>query len=120
MEAPSVFAGNWNWGHREGVGTNANMGVLWQGAFVKNEEYANQHKEDIYDFYVADGELWGTHPGDLIWRVTPTAEVIRYAGRGSTTWMVTIGAMWTVICLRKFGSMVRTVLHSMKKIKSFI
>jgi hypothetical protein len=84
LEAPSVFAGNWNWGHREGVGTNANMGVLWQGAFVKNEEYANQHKEDIYDFYVADGELWGTHPGDLIWRVTPTAEVIRYAGRGST------------------------------------
>ena len=57
---------------------------MWQGAFLKNEEYANQHKEDIYDFYVADGELWGTHPGDLIWRVTPTAEVIRYAGRGST------------------------------------
>lgn len=84
LEAPSVFAGNWNWGHREGVGTNANMGVLWQGAFVKNEEYANQHKEDIYDLYVADGELYGTHPGDLIWRVTPTAEVIRYAGRGST------------------------------------
>ncbi|MEL5893519.1 IPT/TIG domain-containing protein [Bacteroides sp. GD17] len=84
LEYPSVFAGNWNWGHKEGVGTNASLGVLWQGAFVENDEYVVQHKEDTFDFYVADGELWGTHPGDLIWRISPTAEAVRYAGRGST------------------------------------
>ena len=59
------------------------MGVMWQGTFVKNEKYIEQHKDDIYDFYVADGKLWGNHPGDLIWKVTPNAEAIRYAGRGS-------------------------------------
>lgn len=88
--------------------------------FVKNEEYANQHKEDIYDFYVADGELWGTHPGDLICGSLLQLKLSAMPVVEARPWMVTIGAMWTVICLRKFGSMVRTVLHSMKKIKSFI
>lgn len=83
LEIPSTFVGYMSWGYTEGVGTNARMGVLWQGAFVKNEKYVEQHKGDVYDFYVADGELWGTHPGDVIWQITPNAEAIRYAGRGS-------------------------------------
>lgn len=83
LEMPTSFVGNYNQGYAEGVGTYANMGVPWQACFVKNEKYVEQNKEDIYDFYVADGELWGNHPGDLIWQVTPNAEAIRYAGRGS-------------------------------------
>lgn len=83
LELPSIYVGNWNQGYNEGIGTNVRMGVMWQGTFVKNEKYIEQHKDDIYDFYVADGELWGNHPGDLIWKVTPNAEAIRYAGRGS-------------------------------------
>ena len=83
LELPSIYVGNWNQGYNEGVGTNVRMGVMWQGTFVKNEKYIEQHKDDIYDFYVADGELYDNHPGDLIWKVTPNAEAIRYAGRGS-------------------------------------
>lgn len=83
LEMPNIFVGNWSQWYSEGVGTNARLGVMWQGTFVKNDQYVEQHKEDVYDFYVADGELWGTHPGDLIWKITPNAEAVRYAGRGS-------------------------------------
>lgn len=83
LEIPSVFVGNWNSGCNEGVGMGATLGALWQGTFVMNKDYVEQGKEDIYDFYMTDGELWGNHPGDLIWQITPSAEAIRYAGRGS-------------------------------------
>ena len=89
LDPPTLFVGQGDFGYgsghgyNEGTGSSARRGVLWQGVWVKNEKYEQLEDQELYDFYVADGYLWGIHPGDLIWRVTPAAEAIRYAGRGS-------------------------------------
>ena len=52
---PYVVAGqarNANW--IDGVGTGARISRPYQGCFVKNETYAAENRDDVYDFYFCD------------------------------------------------------------------
>lgn len=78
---PIVHVGNqFNSGYSNAPGTQAQFGgTLYQGVFVKNEEYVNAGKKDIYDFYVCDQD------NHCVRIVTPDGEVRTFAGRGSPT-----------------------------------
>lgn len=62
-------------GYADGVGNAARFGLLRQGVFVKNPEYAGQ--ADEYDFYVSD------YDNHAIRKVTPLGRVDTFAGRGN-------------------------------------
>lgn len=75
---PTPFAGKeGSSGSIDGVGEQARLGNPFQGCFVKNEKYVAQGKEDVYDFYFAD-----QHAHSIRY-LTPDAEVVTFAGRGS-------------------------------------
>lgn len=78
LQPPYTFAGTaWEEGYKDGMGSNARFSDLAQGVFVKNEDYVNAGKEDVYDFYVCD---MSNH---CIRKITPEGIVTTYAGRGS-------------------------------------
>lgn len=80
FSVPQVFVGQHNRaGYQDGVGNSALFECPTQGCFVKNEEYAQAGKEDVYDFYVVDSD------NQCIRCVTPTGLVTTYAGRGSVS-----------------------------------
>ena len=80
FQEPTVFAGSLgSSGWVDAPGTTARFSDPWQGVFVRNEEYAQDGKEDEYDFYVCDS---GNH---CIRKVTPDGIVSTYAGRGSAS-----------------------------------
>lgn len=78
LQPPYTFAGEaWQGGYKDGMGSTARFEDLAQGVFVKNEDYVNANKEDVYDFYVCD---MSNH---CIRKITPEGIVTTYAGRGS-------------------------------------
>lgn len=80
FEYPTLLAGSYTAkGYVDGVGTAARFTILGQGVFVKNKDYEEAGKEDIYDFYVTDK---GNH---CIRKVTPQGIVTTFAGRGSAS-----------------------------------
>lgn len=77
---PYVVAGqarNANW--IDGVGTGARISRPYQGCFVKNETYATENRDDVYDFYFCDN--WN----HCIRYLTPDGIVKTYAGRGTSS-----------------------------------
>ncbi len=72
-------------GYIDAPGSSARFSRPRQGVFVKNKEYVEQGKEDVYDFYVCD------HNNNAIRKVTPEGEVSTFAGRGSVG---TDGKVW--------------------------
>ena len=52
---------------------------LFQGVFVKNREYEEAGKEDIYDFYVSEKF------NHTVRKVTPEGVVTTFAGRSNST-----------------------------------
>lgn len=77
---PYVVAGqarNANW--IDGVGTGARISRPYQGCFVKNETYAVENRDDVYDFYFCDN--WN----HCIRYLTPDGIVRTYAGRGTSS-----------------------------------
>lgn len=79
LESPSVHVGSLTGGsgYADLPGTSARFGYPRQGVFVKNKDYVEQGKEDVYDFYVCDAD------NHCIRKVTPDGEVSTFAGRGS-------------------------------------
>lgn len=76
--APTIFCGKeGTQGASDGVGSAALLANPFQGCFVKNEQYVEENREDIYDFYFAD------QYAHAIRYVTPEAHVHTFAGRGS-------------------------------------
>ena len=63
-------------GWRDGAGGSARLNVPYQGAFVKNPQYAGN--DDEYDFYFCD------RSNHCIRKLTPEGIVSTFAGRGST------------------------------------
>ena len=61
------------------MGSNARFSSPSQGVFVKNEDYVNAGKDDVYDFYLCDT---GNH---CIRKITPEGAVSTYAGRGTAS-----------------------------------
>ena len=52
LENPNVFVGSVGIsGYNDGPGTEARFNTPVQGCFVRNEEYENEGKADVYDFY---------------------------------------------------------------------
>lgn len=74
LHVGSISAGS---GYVDNTGSSARFNRPRQGVFVKNQEYVDAGKEDVYDFYVCDT---GNH---CIRVVTPDGKVTTYAGRGS-------------------------------------
>ena len=64
-------------GYVDAPGSAARFNRPRQGVFVKNQDYVNQGKEDVYDFYLCD------HNNNAIRKITPDGEVSTFAGRGS-------------------------------------
>jgi len=64
-------------GYADAPGSSALFNRPRQGVFVKNDEYVEEGKEDVYDFYVCD------HNNHAIRKITPEGEVSTFAGRGS-------------------------------------
>lgn len=64
-------------GDVDGMGTDARLGHIYQGVFVKNKDYEAAGREDIYDFYVTDAD------NHSIRCITPDGRVTTYAGKGS-------------------------------------
>lgn len=78
--SPYIVAGQMKHnGWADGVGTAAMFDRPYQGVFVKNEDYVNEGKSDIYDFYLADNK------NHCIRVMTPEGIVRTFAGRGSRT-----------------------------------
>lgn len=79
LEAPVVHVGSLAaaTGYVDLPGTSARFNKPTQGVFVKNQEYVEQGKTDVYDFYVCD------HENHCIRKITPEGEVSTFAGRGS-------------------------------------
>lgn len=78
--SPYVVAGHLsNYGYADGVGTMARFDGLFQGVFVKNREYEEAGKEDIYDFYVSEKF------NHTVRKVTPEGVVTTFAGRSNST-----------------------------------
>lgn len=78
--APYIVAGGMkqaNW--KDGVGTSARLNRPYQGIFVKNKEYVEAGRSDVYDFYFCDNQ---NHAVRLL---TPDGIVRTFAGRGSRT-----------------------------------
>lgn len=72
-------------GYADAPGTSARFNRPRQGVFVKNQEYVDAKKTDVYDFYVCD------HNNNAIRIITPEGEVRTFAGRGSVG---TDGKVW--------------------------
>lgn len=64
-------------GYADAPGSSARFNRPRQGVFVKNKEYVEQGKTDVYDFYLYD------HNNNAIRKITPEGEVSTFAGRGS-------------------------------------
>lgn len=78
LEKPNTFVGGYDIAsYYDAPGMAARFSSPIQGCFVRNEEYAREGKEDIYDFYVTDAN------NHCIRKVTPDGIVSTYAGRGS-------------------------------------
>jgi len=75
--SPYIVCGEVNTaGWVDGVGKRARLDQPYQGAFVKNDDYAG--KEDEYDFYFCD------KMNHAIRILAPDGRVTTFAGRGST------------------------------------
>lgn len=78
--SPVIFAGSLgNSGYVDGVGSTARFNKPFQGTFVKNKEYVEAGRDDVYDFYLCDRD------NHCIRKVTPDGVVSTYAGRGSVS-----------------------------------
>lgn len=79
LEAPAVHAGSLSagTGYMDLPGTSARFNTPLQGVFVKNKEYVEEGKDDVYDFYVCD------QANHCIRKITPDGQVSTFAGRGS-------------------------------------
>jgi hypothetical protein len=82
-----LHAGDLNGGSgwADGPGTVARFNRPRQGVFVKNQEYVDEGKADVYDYYLCD------HNNNAIRKVTPEGLVSTFAGRGSVG---TDGQVW--------------------------
>lgn len=65
-------------GWEDAIGDKARLSSPYQGVFVKNQQYVDEHREDEYDFYFADRD------NHCIRCLTPDGSVTTFAGRGST------------------------------------
>lgn len=80
LQPPYKVAGElFSGGYADGMGSNARFSSPSQGVFVKNEDYVNAGKDDVYDFYLCDT---GNH---CIRKITPEGAVSTYAGRGTAS-----------------------------------
>jgi hypothetical protein len=79
LVSPVLLAGhpNGDAGWADGPGTVARFNRPRQGVFVKNQEYVDEGKEDVYDYYLCD------HNNHAIRKITPEGLVSTFAGRGS-------------------------------------
>ncbi|WP_286734985.1 MULTISPECIES: IPT/TIG domain-containing protein [Sphingobacterium] len=66
-------------GYKDGVGSSARVNQPYQGVFVKNQEYVEAGKPDLYDFYFTD------QMNHAIRKLTPEGSVTTFAGRGSAS-----------------------------------
>ena len=64
-------------GYADGVGASARLSTPYQGVFVKNEQYVEENREDVYDYYFCD------RYNHCIRKLSPDGNVTTYAGRGS-------------------------------------
>lgn len=64
-------------GYADLIGTNAKLNGAAQGVFVKNPQYVEEGRSDIYDFYFVER---GNHCVRIL---TPEGVVSTFAGRGS-------------------------------------
>lgn len=82
FKKPYLFAGQQGIkGWADGKGDGVQMNYPYQGVFVKNKEYAEQGKEDVYDFYFCDYDNY------CVRYLTPEGHVKTYAGRGAMSAM---------------------------------
>ena len=92
--AGSNGSGNWV----DAVGTNARVNRPYQGVFVKNQQYVDEGKSDVYDFYFADCLNF------CVRYITPEGIVRTYAGRAPSTngniWGTEDGALRTAARFR--------------------
>ena len=68
-------------GWADGTADGTQMNYPYQGTFVKNKEYVEQGKEDVYDFYFCDYDNY------CIRYLTPEGKVHTFAGRGAASYM---------------------------------
>ncbi|MGH2623124.1 MAG: IPT/TIG domain-containing protein, partial [Sphingobacterium sp.] len=66
-------------GYADGVGSSVRLNSPYQGVFVKNKEYEEAGKADIYDFYFTE------QYNHDIRKLTPEGSVTTFAGRGSSS-----------------------------------
>ncbi len=66
-------------GYEDGVGSSVRLNSPYQGVFVKNTEYEEAGKTDVYDFYFTD------QMNHAIRKLTPEGSVTTFAGRGSSS-----------------------------------
>ena len=66
-------------GYQDGVGASVRLDTPYQGVFVKNEEYVEAGKTDVYDYYFTD------QYNHAIRKLTPEGSVTTFAGRGSSS-----------------------------------
>ena len=74
----------------DGVGKSAKFSRPYQGTFVKNDEYVKDGKNDVYDFYLCDNNLYNDHRYEslesyAIRLLTPEGIVRTYAGGSAAT-----------------------------------
>ena len=74
----------------DGVGKSAKFSRPYQGTFVKNDEYVKDGKNDVYDFYLCDNNLYNDHryeslESHAIRLLTPEGIVRTYAGGSAAT-----------------------------------
>lgn len=96
---PYVIAGsNGSGDWVDAVGTNARVNRPYQGVFVKNQQYVDEGKTDVYDFYFADCLNF------CVRYITPEGIVRTYAGRAPSTngniWGTEDGALRTAARFR--------------------
>ena len=78
--APYIVAGGMKSpGWEDGVGTSARINRPYQGIFVKNQDYVDAGRSDVYDYYFCDNQ---NHAVRLL---TPDGIIRTFAGRGSRT-----------------------------------
>jgi hypothetical protein len=70
--AGQVRSGGWV----DGAGVSARLNRPYQGVFVKNQEYVDEGRSDIYDFYFCDNQ------NHAIRKLSQEGVVTTYAGRG--------------------------------------
>ena len=78
FDTPRVIAGSLSSkGCTEGVGNVARFEEPWAGIFVKNREYEEANKKELYDFYFSDDV------NHCIWKLTPEGVATMVAGRSN-------------------------------------